>query len=84
MQAGILETCGFTKRTPLWFYILAEATGKYSLGPVGTTIVAEVLIGLIKWTENSILSQPGWKPTLGTLPGTFTLKDLFRLGGVWN
>ena len=38
----------FSERTPLWFYVLAEAElinqGK-RLGPVGTTIVAEVLLG---------------------------------------
>jgi Animal haem peroxidase len=83
-QASILESTGLAARTPLWFYILAESARRNCLGPVGSTMVAEVLIGLIRWTENSILSRPGWKPTLGSIPGTFTLKDFFRLGGVWN
>jgi hypothetical protein len=50
---------------------------------VGKTIVAETLIGLIRWTDNSILQQPGWKPTLGKYEGLFTLKDFFQLAGVW-
>lgn len=83
-QAELLQTSEFSKRTPLWYYILAEAADRSVLGPVGTTIVAEVLIGLIRWTEGSILTQPHWKPTLGSTPGTFTLKDFFRLAGVWN
>jgi hypothetical protein len=39
------------QRTPLWYYILAEAAvlgGSQHLGPVGSTIVAEVLVGLVR------------------------------------
>jgi hypothetical protein len=83
-QAEVLREAGFLEQTPLWYYILAEASSRYTLGPVGSTIVAEVLIGLIRWSDDSILGEPGWKPTLGATPGIFTLKDLFLLGGVWG
>jgi len=83
-QVKVLRNGEFLKRTPLWYYILAEAADGYELGPVGSTIVAEVLIGLVRWSEESILSQPGWKPTLGSKPGSFTLVDFFRLAGVWG
>jgi hypothetical protein len=86
-QAEVLREAGFLGRTPLWYYILAESAAKSSsggLGPVGGTIVAEVLIGLVRWSEDSILSKPGWKPTLGSQPGRFTLIDFFRLAGVWG
>ena len=57
-QVDVLRSSGFSKRTPLWYYILAEAAfhakGQH-LGPVGSTIIAEVLIGLIEKSENSIL-----------------------------
>jgi hypothetical protein len=79
---------GLLQRTPLWYYILAEAAAGSddgnSLGPVGSTIVAEVLIGMVRRSEDSILAQPGWKPTLGKKPGVFTLFDFFLLADVWR
>jgi hypothetical protein len=84
-QAEVLQEGGFLERTPLWYYILAEAAADSSdlLGPVGGTIVAEVLLGLVRWSEDSILSEPDWKPTAGSVPGKFELQDLFELAGVW-
>ncbi len=53
------------------------------LGPVGSTIVAEVLIELVRQSKDSILGQPNWKPTLGSQnPSRFTLPELLKLGGV--
>jgi hypothetical protein len=82
-QRKVLRDSGFDERTPLWYYILAEAAllrdGR-RLGPVGSTIVAEVLVGLIRRSPNSILA-PGinWKPNLPSEePGEFTLHDLLR------
>jgi hypothetical protein len=82
-QLEVLRETGLSGRTPLWFYILAETAfhGKDHLGPVGSTLVAEVLIGLVRKSVDSILSQPGWTPTLGR-DGSFGLPDLLRLGGV--
>jgi len=85
-QAQILDDAGFLQRTPLWYYILAEASiladGR-RLGPVGSTIVAETLIGLVRRSENSILDITDWEPKLpGEEPGTFTLSDLLRFAGV--
>jgi Animal haem peroxidase len=84
-QAKALEDGDFLKRTPLWFYLLAEAAhaarGKH-LGPVGSLIVAEVLTELVRHSEDSILASPGWKPVLGKTPGKFELTDLLRLAGV--
>ena len=76
----------FSKHTPLWYYILAEAAAEDSgrLGPVGSTIVAEVLIGLIRGGKDSILRQKDWQPTLGTTPGRFDLSDLLKLAEVLN
>ena len=75
----------FVRRTPLWYYILAEAKhhGGNRLGPVGGTIVAEVLVGLVRRSQDSILSQPNWKPSLpSATPGKFELADLLRFAGV--
>jgi hypothetical protein len=76
----------FLNRTPLWFYILAEAAfynRGHHLGPVGSTIVAEVLIGVLRRSTYSILSDPQWRPTLGDTPGKFDLDDLLKLAGVF-
>ena len=84
-QFNVLRDAGFLERTPLWYYVLAEAAhfGGQRLGPVGSTIVAEVLIGLVRRSENSILRTKGWTPTLPSVePETFVLADLLALAGV--
>jgi nucleoid-associated protein YgaU len=89
-QVQALQDGGFLERTPLWYYLLAEAKhpqptggGGERLGAVGSTIVAEVLIGLVRRSEDSILRMPGWTPSLPSAqPGTFELADLLRFAGV--
>jgi len=72
-------------QTPLWYYILKEALVRGNgerLGPVGSTIVSEVLVGLVHGDHQSYLWQrgPGWRPTLpSSTPGDFTMADLLRL-----
>ena len=84
-EVQALQKGGFLERTPLWYYILAEAAVREDgqhLGPVGSTIVAEVLVGLIRRSPNSILDEKDWEPTLGKKKGTFNLADLLRFAGV--
>ena len=53
---------GFADRTPLWYYILREAMvhkGGQTLGAVGSRLVAEVIVGLIKSDPNSYLNHAG-------------------------
>jgi Animal haem peroxidase len=85
-QVQVLTEAGFLDRTPLWYYILAEANvlgqGQH-LGPVGSILVAEVLVGLVRRSEDSILRTRNWKPSLPSArPNKFELADLLRLGGV--
>jgi len=76
---------GLHTQTPFWYYILKQAqvkSGGTRLGPVGATIIAEVLMGLVHGDHQSYLWQrgPGWKPTLPSAqPGDFTMADLRRL-----
>ena len=49
-----------TFRTPLWYYILREAehfgTAEVSkLGPLGSRLVGEVILGAIHWQKNTVL-----------------------------
>ena len=84
-QANVLKTSGFLERTPLWYYLLAEARhhGGQRLGPVGSTLVAEVLVGLVRRSDDSILATPGWVPSLPSAkPGRFELADLLRFAKV--
>jgi hypothetical protein len=78
---------GLHERTPLWYYILKEAQQRgrgERLGPVGTTIVSEVFVGLVEGDRRSFLSIKGkdWKPELPSItPGDFTMADLLRFVG---
>ncbi|HEY0216210.1 MAG TPA: hypothetical protein VGC57_07455 [Cellulomonas sp.] len=81
-------------RTPLWYYVLKEAevlTSGNSLGPVGSRLVAETIIGLIRHDPDSYLGSagPAWGdapvPTLVSGDGTrriASISDLLTLAGV--
>ncbi len=74
--AAILAN-GYETQTPLWFYILAEAEargGGLRLGPIGSVIVAETLLGLIAGDSDSYWNASGsdggrWHPRDAGLPG---------------
>lgn len=67
---------GFDTKTPLWFYVLKEAevmaNGNH-LGPLGSTIVADTLVGLAVCDRRSYWHQAGsdhgrWHPSDGSKP----------------
>jgi hypothetical protein len=70
---------------PLWLYVLVEArllgdSDGLSLGPVGATLVAEVLLGLLEADPNSYLQpHPPWTPELSHAASRdFTMLELVR------
>jgi hypothetical protein len=68
-ERTIIKNNNFHIKTPLWYYILAEAsiqTGGKKLGQLGSYIIAETIIGLIRKSEDSILSEDNWQPSLDT------------------
>ena len=71
---------GWEGETPLWLYILREASARRAgnrLGDVGARIVAEVLYGVIAADPESYLAlEPGWTPTLPARAEPFRLADL--------
>ena len=72
------------QRTPLWYYILREAevhAGGERLGPLGSRLVADLLINLVRAEPGSILSANQWQPTLGPRPGEFTMVHFLCFGG---
>jgi Animal haem peroxidase len=77
---------GLDQSTPLWFYVLREAElmeDGLHLGPVGGTIVGEVIIGLLQLDPASFLSlQPDWQPTLPSRGGEFRMVDFLTFAGV--
>jgi hypothetical protein len=78
------------RSTPLWAYCLQEAfvrAGGLTLGPVGGTIVGEVIIGLLELDQNAYLNASrDWKPTLpqrnGKVTGEFRMVDFLTFAGV--
>ncbi|MBX3351195.1 MAG: hypothetical protein KF747_20935, partial [Nitrospira sp.] len=75
------------KSTPLWYYILKEAEvfeNGLRMGPVGSRIVGEVFIGILKADKDSYLTvNKNWKPTLpSATPGDFEITDLLKFAGV--
>ena len=66
-----LRKRGLNERTPLWYYILREAEllgrrrfrGGECLGPLGSRIVGEVLLGVMNSDPQSYLNvAPEWRP----------------------
>jgi Animal haem peroxidase len=70
---------GLHERTPLWYYILREAEalgirrfrGGECLGPLGSRIVAEVLLGVMNAdTDHYLNVDPHWRPLKAVFGGT--------------
>lgn len=60
---------GLSTKTPLWYYCLAEAAirGKGEhLGTLGATLVAGVIVNILKYDSHSFLNNPEWKPKVET------------------
>lgn len=74
-------------RTPLWYYILKEAEqndGNH-LGRVGSRIIAETLIGLIRNSRYFVGKDSQWRPLFGrpaAAPERFDMVDLIAMGGL--
>jgi hypothetical protein len=86
-----LEEGGFLQHTPLWYYVLKEAEARAdgnSLGELGSRIVCETVIGLLKHDRNSYLNNRGWWWTPADavrLPNgdpIVTIRDFLRFAGV--
>jgi hypothetical protein len=82
-DGAVAKAQGLHTATPLWYYILKEAKVRNNgerLGPVGSTIISEVFVGLVQGDHNSFIWQEkNWKPTLPSAKnGDFTFADLLR------
>jgi len=75
-----VAVAGWEWETPLWYYVLKEAelrAGGERLGPVGGTIVAEVLVGIVDHDPSSYRAvDPGWRPTIAGPGADAGLGDL--------
>lgn len=86
----LLKHTGIANATPLWFYLLKEAeihNNGERLGAVGSKIVAETLVGLVKYDNNSYLNQQHPRITRKGIkiePNTTisTIEDLLRYAEV--
>jgi hypothetical protein len=72
-SGGVLRKTGLHENTPLFYYILKEAelkTGGFTLGPVGSHIVAEVIQSALESDPDGYLAAMGsnWRPPLWRFP----------------
>jgi Animal haem peroxidase len=88
-EVAVLNSGGglLLKQTPLWYYVLREASvlgGGSQLGPVGARIVAETFVRMLKRDAGSYLNASGgFAPILpSAAPGDFTVADLVNFAGV--
>ena len=87
-----LTQTGLLDKTPLWYYILKESEVRENgdtLGEVGSQIVCETLIGLIRSDPNAYLYARAdrlWSPHDGVKTASNTaimnISDLFKFAGV--
>jgi hypothetical protein len=87
-----IDANGYETQTPLWFYVLAEAHARGDgkrLGPIGSVIIAETLLGLIATDPDSYWNAPGsddgrWHPADAGLPGgpIDSFEAFFNFAGV--
>jgi hypothetical protein len=72
---------GLEASTPLWYYVLREASVFHNgirLGPVGGRIVAETILGILQLDKTSYLNT-NFRPFLPSRArNTFTITDLLR------
>jgi hypothetical protein len=88
-EVALLEANGglLLKKTPLWYYVLREASvlsGGNQMGPVGARIVAETFVRILKRDPSSYLQvSGGFTPFLpSATAGDFTFADLMIFAGV--
>lgn len=65
----LIDTLELDVKAPLWFYILQEANaraGGAHLGEMGSTLVCETFMALVKGSKPNILTS-GWTPTASPL-----------------
>jgi len=88
----VLADGGLLDETPLWYYVLREAEvtcDGEGLGPLGTILVAQTLLGLVVSDPDSYWHQTGadaahWSPTDLTadgLPDLSSLEAVMRFAG---
>jgi hypothetical protein len=79
------DELGLAGPAPLWYYLLKEAevrAGGRHLGEAGGRIVAEVFLGLLEKDPSSYLRlDPGFRPFLGPVEGTFGMPELIAVAG---
>jgi hypothetical protein len=87
-EVALLNSRGgiLLSKTPLWYYVLREATvvnGGNQLGPLGGRIVAETFVRMLQRDASSFLNVPGFTPSLpSSAPETFMIADLLEFASV--
>jgi hypothetical protein len=76
----------FLTSTPMWFYILHEASLQHNgdcLGDCGGRLVGEVIIGLMQLDRTSVFSQANFQPLIPVREsGKVLIQDILDFAGV--
>ena len=83
-EIAVILRDGLAERTPLFFYVLreAETLGRGArLGPLGSALMAEAVIGALVCDPASVWNTPGrgggrWSPDLGARPDGIVVDGL--------
>lgn len=92
-RTGAAVADGLLEHTPLWFYVLKEAevcADGETLGPLGSALVADTIVGLVVNDPRSYWREPGsdngrWRPHDGVQPAgepIDSMPALLRAAGV--
>ncbi len=79
----VLADPGFNGECPLWFYLLAESAvvnSRHQLGPVGGTIAAETLVGIMDADKGSFFQADAWRP----MSTPFRIQEFLEFAGVFQ
>lgn len=86
-DGALIKKHGFDKETPLWYYVLREATKTQNglrLGPLGATLLAETFVGLLQGDPGSFLNAPNWTPKIPKAHAELAMPDILNFLGDLN
>jgi hypothetical protein len=81
VSINVLADPGFNGECPLWFYLLAESAvmeNRSRLDPVGGTIVAETITGIMDADKESFFQADAWRP----MSSPFRMQEFLLYAGV--
>lgn len=83
-DGAVAARFGFSTSSPLWWFLLKESEVQLQgrrLGLLGSLIVAETFVGILRSDVRSILNAPLWKPRFLSAGNVFRMPELIAAVG---